>query len=146
SGATGERARSGLVSARLATTRWESRRARARSCVRALSTTDRGDVMDDTTMRLGLLMEAAQAHQKAAESSLKKMKVATHELAEVVRQEVHRVVVEQFHCLEADSKRASDALRALGRAANVRTLIWSVGITTLCSAISLSLVGWLIPS
>lgn len=102
--------------------------------------------MDDTTMKLGLLMEAAQAQQKAAESSLKKLKAATNELATVVREEVHRVVIEELHSLAAESKRASDALRAVQRAANVRALAWSVGTTMLCSAIPLALACWIIPS
>jgi hypothetical protein len=102
--------------------------------------------MDDTTMKLGLLMEAAQANQKAAESSLRKLKAATNELATVVREEVHRVVLEELHSLAADSKRASDALRAAGRAANVRALVWSVGTTMLCSTIPLVLACWIIPS
>jgi hypothetical protein len=102
--------------------------------------------MDDITMKLGLLMEAAQANQKAAESSLKKLKAATNELATVVREEVHRVVTEELHSLAADSKRASDALHAVRRAATVRTLVWSAGMTILCSAIPLALACWIIPS
>ena len=102
--------------------------------------------MDDTTMKLGLLMEAAQAQQKAAESSLKKLKAATNELATVVREEVHRVVMEELHSLADESKRASDALRTVRRTANVRALMWSVGTTLLCSAIPLALACWTIPS
>jgi uncharacterized protein YPO0396 len=102
--------------------------------------------MDDTTMKLGLLMEAAQAHQKAAESSLKKLKATANELAGIVRDEVRHVVVEEFQSLAADSKRASDALHEVQRAASVRALVWSVGITTLCSAIPLLLTCWIIPS
>jgi hypothetical protein len=102
--------------------------------------------MDDTTTKLGLLMETAHAHQKAAESTLRKLKVAANELAGVVRDEVHRVVREELHSLAADSKRASDALHAARRAANVRTAIWSVGITTLCSVIPLFLACWTLPS
>ncbi|HWM71920.1 MAG TPA: hypothetical protein VNO35_35495, partial [Steroidobacteraceae bacterium] len=89
--------------------------------------------MDDTTMKLGLLMEAAQAHQKAAESTLKKLKATSSDLAGIVRDEVRHVVIEEFQLLAADSKRASDALHEVQRAANVRALVWSVGITTLCS-------------
>jgi uncharacterized protein YPO0396 len=102
--------------------------------------------MDDTTMKLGLLMEAAQANQKVAEASLKKLKAATNDLATVVRDEVHRVVMEEFHSLAADGKRASDALHAARRAANVQALAWSVGMTLLCSAIPLGLACWVIPS
>jgi hypothetical protein len=102
--------------------------------------------MDDTTMQLGLLMEAAQAQQKAAESSLRKLKAVTSELAGIVREEVRRVVMEELHTLAADSKRASDALHAARRAANVRTLTWSIGITALCSLVPLALACWLLPS
>lgn len=102
--------------------------------------------MDDTTMKLGLLMEAAQANQKAAESSLRKLKATTNELATVVREEVHRVVMEELHSLAADSKRASDALRAVQRAAQKRAVLWGVGTTLLCSVIPLALACWIIPS
>ncbi len=102
--------------------------------------------MEDTTMKLGLLMEAALAHQKAAEASLKKLKATANDLAGIVQDEVRRVVIEEFQSLAADSKRASDALREVQRAANVRGLMWSVGITTLCSTIPLVLTCWIIPS
>jgi uncharacterized protein YPO0396 len=102
--------------------------------------------MDETTMKLGLLMEAAQAHHKAAESSLKKLKATANDLAEIVRDEVRRVVMEEFQSLAADSKRASDALHEVQRAANVRALLWSLGMTVLCSAIPLVLACWIIPS
>jgi hypothetical protein len=102
--------------------------------------------MDDTTMKLGLLMEAAQAQQKAAESSLRKLKTVTNELAGVVREEVHRVVLEELQSLAADSRRAAQALQGVRRAANIQTLVWSVGMTALCSAIPLGLACWIIPS
>ena len=102
--------------------------------------------MDDTTMQMGLLMEAAQTHQKSAESSLRKLKSATNDLATIVRDEVRSVIVNELQSLEADSKRASNALREVQRAATLRVLIWSVGITTLCSAIPLFLTCRLIPS
>jgi hypothetical protein len=102
--------------------------------------------MDDSTMKLGLLMEAAQAHQRAADSSLRKLKATTTELAAVVRDEVHRVLLEELHSLESDSKRACEALRGVRRAANMRVLSWSLGITLLSSAIPLGLMCWIVPS
>jgi uncharacterized protein YPO0396 len=102
--------------------------------------------MDNTTMQLGLLMEAAQSHQKSAESTLRKLKAATNDLTSVVRDEVRNVIVAEFQSLAADSQRASNAFRDVQRAANVRALVWSVGITTLCSAIPLLLACWLVPS
>jgi hypothetical protein len=102
--------------------------------------------MDDETMKLGLLMEAAQTNQKSADASVKKLKAAVQDLATVVRDEVHRVLLEELQSLTADSRRASDALHAVRRAAGLRVAIWSVGVTTLCSAIPLGLACWVIPS
>ena len=102
--------------------------------------------MDETTMKLGLLMEAAQTNQRVAESSLKKLKTATNELATVVREEVRRVAAEELQSLALDSRRASQALQEVRRAANMRALVWSVGITTLCSIIPLGLACWVLPS
>jgi hypothetical protein len=102
--------------------------------------------MDETTMKLGLLMEAAQAHQKAAESSLKKLKAAAHDLTSIVREEVRRVALEELQSLAVDSKRAAEALREVRRAASMRALVWSIGITTLCSVIPLGLACWTLPS
>ncbi len=102
--------------------------------------------MDDTTMKLGLLMEAAQANQKAADSSLKKLRAAASDLAGIVREEVRRVMLEELQSLAVDSKRAADALHAVRRAANLRVLIWGLGITALCSAVPLGLACWVIPS
>jgi hypothetical protein len=102
--------------------------------------------VDENTLKLGLLMEAAQTNQKVAEQSLKKLKVISNDLAAVVRDEVHRVLVEELCSLTQDSKRAADALHAVGRAAAARTLVWSVGLTTLCSVIPLGLAYWIVPS
>ena len=97
-------------------------------------------------MQIGLLMEAAQTHQKSAESTLRKLKATTNDIAVIVRDEVRSVIVTELQSLEADTKRASNALREVQRAATLRVLIWSVGITALCSGIPLLLACWLIPS
>jgi hypothetical protein len=102
--------------------------------------------VDDTTLKLGLLMEAAQSHQKSAEATLRKLKSTATDLAILVRDEVRSVLIQEFQSLAADSKRAATALREVQRAANIRALVWSLGITTLCSAIPIGLACWLIPS
>ena len=102
--------------------------------------------MDDTTMKLGLLMEAAQTHQKSAEVTLRKLKSTAADLATLLRNEVRSVLAEELQSLASDSKRAATALREVQRAANIRALVWSLSITTLCSAIPIGLACWLIPS
>lgn len=102
--------------------------------------------MDDETMKVGLLMEAAQSHQKLAEASLRKLKAHTHDLDNLVREEIRRTVVDELQALAADSQRAVDALQRLRRAANARVALWSVGITASCSALALGLAWWVLPS
>jgi hypothetical protein len=102
--------------------------------------------MDEETLQLGLLMEAAHCQQKLAESSLKKLKAHSQELGALVREEVHRTLLDELQTLVADSNRAADALHSVRRAANARVVLWSVGLTTLCSAIPLGLACWIVPS
>jgi len=102
--------------------------------------------MDEATMQLGLLMEAAQAQQKAADACIRKLKSATADLAAAAREEVHRVLVDELQALAADCGRASESLHAVRRAANLRLLIWSVSLVSLCSFVPLCLSWWLIPS
>ncbi len=102
--------------------------------------------MDDPTMKLGLLMEAAHANQKTAESILRKLKAAAADLGSLVRDEVHRALTDELRALADEAQRASEALYKVRRAANMRVTIWSVGMMTLCSLIPLGLACWIIPS
>lgn len=102
--------------------------------------------MEDNTMKLGLLMEAAQAHQALAESALEKLSAHLRDLDTVVRDGIRHTLVEELQFFGTESRRAAESLRGLHRAANVRIVFWSIGITVLCSAIPLGAAWWLLPS
>jgi hypothetical protein len=102
--------------------------------------------MEDETLKLGLLMEAAQAQQTLAESTLAKLTEHMRDIDDIVREEIRRTLVEELQVLGNDSRRAAEALRSLGRSVNLRVALWSVGITTLCTAIPLCEAWWLLPS
>jgi hypothetical protein len=53
----------------------------------------RTQTMDDATMKFGLLMESAQAHQKLAETHLEQLRAHTRDLDGVVRDEIRRTLV-----------------------------------------------------
>lgn len=80
------------------------------------------EAMDEHTMKFGLLMESAQAHQKLAESHLEKLRAHTQDLDGVVRDEIRRTLVEELQAVTAESDRAARALRAMKHAANMRGL------------------------
>lgn len=107
---------------------------------------ERAVSIDDATMKVGLLMESAQAHQKLAETHLEKLQAHTRDLDEVVRQEIRRTLIEELQDLTAEGKRAAQALNAMKRAANIRGLLWSVGMTVLCTAIPISMTRCTLPS
>jgi len=102
--------------------------------------------MDDESLKLGLLMEAAQANHKLAESSLRKLRAQSHDLALTVRDELRRCLTAELQSLTDESKRAAEALRSIQRVANIRVAVWSLSLIALCSAVPLGLACWIIPS
>jgi hypothetical protein len=108
--------------------------------------TDRIHTTDDTTMKLGLLMESVQAHQKLAESHLEGLRAHTRDLDAVVRDEIRRTLIEELQMLWAESKRASEALRSIRRGASMHFGLWSVVIAILCTGIPMAIARWSLPS
>ena len=107
---------------------------------------ERAETMDDATMKFGLLMESAQAHQKLAEVHLEKLLSHTQDLDAVVRDEIRRTLIEELQLLAAESKRATEALKRIRRAAAGRVALWSVAIAILCTGIPVAVIRWSMPS
>jgi hypothetical protein len=102
--------------------------------------------VDDDTMKFGLLMESAQAHQNLALAHLEKLRAHTEDLDGVVREEIRRTLIEELQALTAESDRAVRALREMKQAANMRGLVWNVGIVILCAAIPSGIAHYALPS
>jgi hypothetical protein len=111
-----------------------------------MAMSERNGAIDETTMKFGLLMESAQAHQKMAESHLEKLRAHTQDLDGVVREEIRRTLVEELDELTAESRRAAQALKGMKRAAHLRGLIFNVSTVVLSVAIPSTLAYWLLPS
>src|ERR1700676_3462061 len=86
------------------------RRSRPHGRGRETFVTERGHPVGDDTLKVGLLMESAEAHQKLAETHLTKLLAHTQGLDEVVRDEIRRTLIEEFQALSAESDRATRAL------------------------------------
>ena len=102
--------------------------------------------MEDETIKVGLLMEAARAQQTLAETALERLNAHVRELDTVVRDEIRHTLVEELQIVVNEAKRSAEALRRLRRSANLRIAVWSLGVTLVCSAIPLALAWWLLPS
>jgi len=102
--------------------------------------------MEDGTMRLGLLMEAAQAQQTLAATALDRLREHTAGLDGIVREEIRATVLEEMRSLTEDGRRAAEALRGLTRVANRRLLLSSVALLALSALVPGAIAWWLLPS
>jgi hypothetical protein len=102
--------------------------------------------VDDQTLKFGLLMESAQAHQTLAETHLAKLQAHTRDLDGVVREEIRRTLIDELKTLTAETDRAARALRHMKHAATVRAFMWNLGLAILCAAIPSVMARYVLPS
>ena len=108
--------------------------------------TERTAALDEATMKVGLLMESAQAHQKLAEGQLERLRVHTQDLDSVVRDEIRRTLVEELQALTAEATRATRALQKIRGAASLRGIALSLAAAVLCTLAPIGLARWALPS
>jgi hypothetical protein len=102
--------------------------------------------MDEATLKFGLLMESAQAHQKSAEIQLERLRAHTDDLDSVVRDEIRRTLIEELRMMTAESTRAIRVFNRAGRGAFVRTAFWSMATALICTGIPAGIMRWSLPS
>jgi hypothetical protein len=102
--------------------------------------------MEDETLKLGLLMEAAQSQQTLAATILDRLREHTAGLDTIVREEIRTTLLEEMRALYEDSRRAAEALRRLQRTANLRLMVWSAAVFTLTSLVPCAIAWWLLPT
>jgi len=102
--------------------------------------------MDDETLKLGLVMEAAQAQQTLAASTLDRLREHAAGLDAIVREEIRATLLEEMRALSEDGRRAAEALRRLQRTANLRLIAWSAAVLTVASLVPCAIAWWLLPT
>lgn len=107
---------------------------------------DPGRPVGEETMKLGLLMEAAQAHQVLAGAHLEQLQSLTRGLDGVVRDVIRRTLVEEWQAVIGEAERAASALRRLQREAGRRIWSYGLGAALVCSLGPWALVQVLLPS
>jgi Tfp pilus assembly protein PilN len=102
--------------------------------------------VEDLSMKVGLLMEAAESQQALAAAALERLREHAAAIDGIVREEIRSTLIEELAALEEDSRRAAQSLRALKQAASARLAAWSVGLTALSASIPFGAGWWLLPS
>jgi len=102
--------------------------------------------MDEETMKLGLLMEAAQAHQSLAEDQLRQLRSHAQDLDRIVRDQIRHTLVTELQVVSEEVARLVQSLRGLQRAAGLHSILWTVGITGTSGIVMIAMMGWFLPS
>jgi len=102
--------------------------------------------MEDETLKVGLLMEAAQSQQTLATTALDRLRENSAGLEAVVRQEIRATLLEELQALSEDSRKAAEALRRLQRTANLRLIAWSAVVLSVASLLPCAITWWLLPT
>src|ERR1700730_1474940 len=83
--------------------------------------------MDQDIVKLGLLVEVAQTHQKLADAAIEKLNTQTQGLETVARDQIRRALADGLKSVHAETKGAVEALQRVKRAANARGTLWTRG-------------------
>jgi hypothetical protein len=102
--------------------------------------------MDEITMRLGLLTDAAQQQQRLAATGLAKLEQQLRDLDQAVREEVRLSLQGELLALTSESRRTAEALARARRAVSVVTALWSLFVTACCCVGMVGAVVWWLPS
>jgi hypothetical protein len=112
----------------------------------AQTMSERTPAIDDATMKFGLLMESAQAHQKLAESQLERLRAHTQDLDGVVRDEIRRTLINELQMLSVETARATRELKKVSRGGTLRGVFWSVITAAVCALVPIGIARWALPS
>lgn len=104
------------------------------------------EVIDEATVKFGLLMESAQVHQKLAENHLDRLRAHTQDLDSVVRDEIRRTLVEELQLLTVESRRAAEVLRKIRSNVGLRAALSSIVVAVFCTGLPVAVARWILPS
>ncbi len=102
--------------------------------------------LDEPTLKIGLLMESAQTHQRLAESQLDALRVHTRDLDSVVREQIRRSLAEELQGLSEETTRVTLAIRRAAQQARWRTSLFGLLPVLLCAAMPFGIAHWVVPS
>jgi hypothetical protein len=102
--------------------------------------------MDQDSVKLGLLMETAQTHQKLAETAIEKLNQHILSLEVVTRDQIRHALVDALNAVHVEAQRAADALQKVKQAANVGVALWTLGLTSTWAAIALFVAWCVLPT
>jgi len=102
--------------------------------------------VEDHTMKLGLLMEAAQAQQTLAADALERLREHTTGLDGIVRQEIRTTLIDETRELGEECRQATEALRRLQRIASFRFTVWGGAIVIVGIMIPLGIAWCMFPT
>ncbi len=100
----------------------------------------------DDTIKLGLLMESAHAHQNMVADNLQRLQSHVRNLDAVVRDEIRRTLVEELKAVSIESEAAANSLRRIAANISLRISLTCIFTTLIASAIPAAILQLLVPA
>jgi hypothetical protein len=98
-------------------------------------------MMQDETLKAGLLMESVQTQHRLVEETLAGLRAHTRDLDAIVRDEIRRTLLEELQSLHVESERTVAALRCAARVGDARRGVRAFAFAAAC-AVAPALVLW----
>jgi hypothetical protein len=102
--------------------------------------------MDQDNIKLGLLMESAQAHQKLAEAAIAKLDEQAKGFESLATHQIERALGEALKSVHAQAQSLFEALQRAKRAANLRSALWALGTTAAALGVALFVAWCVLPT
>jgi hypothetical protein len=102
--------------------------------------------MDQDSVKVGVLIEAAQTHQKLAEAAIEKLNKQTQGLEAVVRDQIQRALIDGLKSLHVETKGAVEGLQRVKRSANARVMLGTIGLTAMSVSVALFVAWCVLPT
>jgi hypothetical protein len=102
--------------------------------------------MDQDNIKLGLLMESAQAHQKLAEAAIAKLNEQAKGFESLATHQIERALGEALKSVHAQTQSLFETLQRAKRAANLRSALWALGTTAAAIGVALFVAWCVLPT
>ena len=102
--------------------------------------------MDDATMKLGLLLESADANQNLARTGIERLNEHVRDLDGLVRSEIRSTLLDELHEIHVEISKAAQALRNLRRSIAFRLGAACLVALTVTIGIPAALTWHFVPS
>ena len=102
--------------------------------------------VDGDTVKLGLLMETMEIQQRTVDEALQRLQAHTRGLDVVVRDEIHRTLVDMLQEFANETSGAAETMKTIQRTMSIRSAIFALVLGAISAALPAGFAIWMLPA